>query len=114
MVGRLKNLTYDLSITAEEPPKPAPRICRCQNGGICSEDSPDGELNCLCQPDFSGRLCDITSKRIRRQGIFSSMLIIPLTGLLLLLVAGAIFIFIRKRPLYVLFLSILTINDYLC
>ncbi|KAF0767414.1 low-density lipoprotein receptor-related protein 2, partial [Aphis craccivora] len=83
---------------AEEPPKPEPRICRCLNGGICTEEGEDGELNCLCQPDFSGRVCDITSKRIRRQGIFSSMLIIPLTGLLLLLVAGAIFIFIRKRP----------------
>jgi len=29
------------------------------------------------------------------------MLVVPLTGLLLLLVAGAIFVFIRKRPLYV-------------
>jgi low density lipoprotein-related protein 2 len=87
------------SITAEEPPKSAPQICPCQNGGICVEEADGAELSCLCQPDFSGHVCDITSKRIRRMGIFSSMLIIPLTGLLLLLVAGAIFIFIRKRPL---------------
>lgn len=88
-------------MTAEEPPKSAPRICPCQNGGVCVDDALGQELSCLCNPDFSGRVCDITSKPSRRTGIFSSMLVIPLTGLLLLLVAGAVFIFIRKRPLYV-------------
>lgn len=94
-----------LSITAEEPPKPEPRICPCQNGGFCVEDANGAELNCICQPDFSGRICDITSRRSRRTGIFSSIIVVPLTGLLLLLVAGAIFVFIRKRPLYVFFFS---------
>lgn len=95
------NTNLNFSIIAEEPPKPEPRICPCQNGGVCVEDDLGVELNCLCQPDFSGRVCDVTSRRSRRTGIFSSMLVIPLTGILLLLIAGAIFLFIRKRPLYV-------------
>lgn len=90
-----------MCIVAEEPPISEPRICPCQNGGVCVEDVHGSELNCLCQPDFSGRICDVQSTRARRTGLFSSMLVIPLTGLLLLLVAGAIFIFISKRPLYV-------------
>lgn len=69
---------------------------------MCVEDGLGGpELNCLCQPDFSGRVCDVTSRRSRRTGIFSSIIVVPLTGLLLLLIAGAIFVFVRKRPLYV-------------
>jgi len=77
-------------------------VCACQNGGVCVEDAVGGpELGCLCLPDFGGRVCDVVSRRSRRTGIFSSAIVVPLTGLLLLLIAGAIFVFVRKRPLYV-------------
>ena len=84
---------------ASEQPLPAPRVCACQNGGVCREDI-NGALMCDCPPEFFGRLCDNLIQKARVPGVGSTtLLVIPVVILLLLLVAGALYVFVRKHPL---------------
>ncbi|XP_075210660.1 uncharacterized protein LOC142318014 [Lycorma delicatula] len=83
--------------TSSEPPLHAPRICKCQNG-YCEEDK-NGDLYCNCFPEFRGQFCDIYIQRARVPALGNmAALLIPLTLLLVVLAAAAIYIVIRKRP----------------
>lgn len=83
---------------ASEPELPLPRVCPCQNSGLCVEDE-KGELVCQCPPEFLGRHCDTYAVRRGSASGNMAVLVIPIVILLVLLSAGAIYVFIRKRPL---------------
>lgn len=98
VMQRVVYKSLPLVCVASEPELPLPRVCPCQNSGLCVEDE-KGELVCQCPPEFLGRHCDTYA--VRRGGASGNMaiLVIPIVILLVLLSAGAIYVFIRKRPL---------------
>ncbi|XP_075210649.1 uncharacterized protein LOC142318001 [Lycorma delicatula] len=92
----VRNLINPTGVKTSEPPLHAPRICKCQNG-YCEEDK-NGDLYCNCFPEFRGQFCDIYIQRARVPALGNmAALLIPLTLLLVVLAAAAIYIVIRKR-----------------
>lgn len=90
-------------ITCDAPserPRPAPRICPCQNGGLCRE-SETGDLVCECPEFFSGQYCDVHVLHSRTPGeTNTAAIVIPIVVILLVLgAATGVWFFIRKRPL---------------
>nr|XP_022902920.1 low-density lipoprotein receptor-related protein 2 [Onthophagus taurus] len=83
------------------PEKPLPRVCMCQNGGICKEsDTEVDKLECVCLPNFIGEVCDVhTALSTSSTASNVTAVIVPIIVILLLigLAAGAWFV-IRKRP----------------
>ncbi|CAB3367800.1 Hypothetical predicted protein [Cloeon dipterum] len=83
-----------------ERPRPSPRVCECQNGGVCKE-SKDGGVVCECPPDFQGDHCLDHVARTRVPGADSRSATIFYLLLVLVLIlagAGAAFLFLRYRP----------------
>jgi low density lipoprotein-related protein 2 len=86
---------------AAERPRPSPRVCKCQNGGICQEGDL-GSLTCLCPPDFHGEVCNDSVKKalVPGSGTNTAAIVIPIVVILLILLAsGAVYFVLRKRPL---------------
>ncbi|KYB24723.1 Low-density lipoprotein receptor-related protein 2-like protein, partial [Tribolium castaneum] len=69
---------------AQERPRPDPRICLCQNGGLCRETD-SNELECECPPDFQGQYCDIHAAQSRADAASNTIaIVVPIVILLLL------------------------------
>lgn len=86
---------------AAERPRPSPRFCPCENGGRCLEDAA-GDLQCDCLPFFEGKHCErsLNGNFLPEHSNVIAAIIIPLTVILLVLMAGAgVWYVIRKRPL---------------
>ena len=82
----------------EERPKPAPRICQCQNGGFCLE-SDNNELICQCQNEYQGQYCEVYPAATR-SGSSTAAIVIPIVvSILVLLGAAAVILVLKKRPL---------------
>jgi len=95
-VPRLGGETY--CDAASEAELPLPRVCPCQNGGVCVEDT-RGDLACDCPREFLGRRCETYAMKAHSGGSGNmGILVIPIVILLVLLAAGAVYVFIRKRP----------------
>lgn len=85
-----------LSCVAAEVPRPLPRVCPCQNGGVCAEAA-DGALECVCRAPLQPPLCARAAATARAA---PAAVLVPVLLVLLLAVAGAAAWFvIRKRPL---------------
>lgn len=85
---------------AAERPRPAPRICPCENGGLCQEDD-SGDLMCVCLPDFTGQHCErsMGGSYSHGGGAFAAVFV-PIMVIALVSLAGAgVWYVIRKRPL---------------
>ena len=82
----------------EERPKPAPRICPCQNGGFCTQNT-DNDLICECQDYYEGEHCEILPAATR-SGSSTAAIVIPIVvSILVLLGAAAVILVLKKRPL---------------
>ncbi|XP_070148921.1 low-density lipoprotein receptor-related protein 2 [Polyergus mexicanus] len=79
-----------------ERPLPAPRICRCQNGGRCQEE--DDKLACDCREEFHGEFCEMAAVAARAGGSTAAIVIPIVVCLLVLFCAAAIFMVLKKRP----------------
>lgn len=80
-----------------ERPRPAPRICLCENGGVCHEL--DNGLECVCPLNYHGQYCEL-GLVAARAGDSTTAIIIPiLVTILILLGAAAIIMVLKKRPL---------------
>ncbi|XP_023703710.1 low-density lipoprotein receptor-related protein 2 [Cryptotermes secundus] len=85
---------------ASERPRPSPRVCKCQNGGVCQEDD-SGGLTCQCPMDFHGEFCDdyVRKAPVPGTGSNTAAIVIPIVVILLILLAsGAVYFVLRKRP----------------
>lgn len=85
---------------AAEHPRPAPRICPCQNGGLCKEDA-QGELLCECRTQFVGEHCETSTMGAFGHGDANvTAVVVPIMVILLVMMAAAgAWYVIRKRPL---------------
>lgn len=85
---------------AAERPRPAPRICPCENSGLCTEDD-SGNLMCDCLPSFTGERCEqVLGHTYGPSGSNVAAVVVPIMVILLvLLAAGGVWYVIRKRPL---------------
>jgi len=83
--------------STNERPLPAPRICRCQNGGRCQEE--DDKLACNCREEFHGEFCEMAAVAARAGGSTAAIVIPIVICLLVLFCAAAIFMVLKKRPL---------------
>ncbi|XP_041779439.1 low-density lipoprotein receptor-related protein 2 [Anopheles merus] len=87
-----------------ERPRPAPRVCPCQNGGLCKEadagpGAPSSELVCVCLPEFSGTHCEVYSEKILgAAGSSTTAIFVPLLILMLIIIAIGLFVIVKKRP----------------
>ncbi|XP_055683188.1 low-density lipoprotein receptor-related protein 2 [Lutzomyia longipalpis] len=84
---------------AAERPRPSPRICPCENSGLCREDE-KGELECECLSEFGGTHCEklLGHSHSHTPGN-TAAIVVPITVILLvLLAAGGVWYVIRKRP----------------
>lgn len=86
---------------AAERPRPAPRICPCENGGICRESTDDQtELVCDCPPDYLGQYCDVHVAKSMQGGAAATAIVVPIVVVLLVLAAATgVWMYLRKRPL---------------
>ncbi|KAI5717761.1 hypothetical protein M8J77_010754 [Diaphorina citri] len=82
---------------AVERPRPLPRVCQCQNGGMCAE-SETGDLTCNCRQDFAGTFCENYTGVGQGLTLGRSLLYIPTLLLLLALVSATVYYVWRKRP----------------
>ncbi|XP_043497943.1 low-density lipoprotein receptor-related protein 2 isoform X2 [Polistes fuscatus] len=77
--------------------RPAPRVCPCQNGGLC-EKVVDNKLKCGCRRDFAGEFCEI-GVMVARTGSSTATIVIPIVvSILVLLGAAAVIMVLKKRP----------------
>lgn len=85
---------------AAERPRPEPRICQCQNGGLCSADD-NGDLICDCLPNFMGEFCErsLGGPAAPGQNNVAAIVVPIMVILLVLIAAGGVWYVIRKRPL---------------
>lgn len=85
---------------AAEKPRPAPRVCPCENGGVCIEDD-TGELLCDCLPNFAGNNCERSLGHSYTPGNsnLAAVLVPIMVIILVLMAAGAVWYVVRKRPL---------------
>lgn len=80
-----------------ERPLPAPRICRCQNGGRCQEV--DDKLECSCRDEFHGELCEMAAVAAIAGGTTAAIVIPIVVTLLVLFGIAAVLMVLKKRPL---------------
>lgn len=87
-------------ISAAERARPAPKICSCQNGGVCREDE-SGKLVCECLVEFDGQMCETSLGHSYNPGQSNTAaIVVPIMVFLLVLMAAAgVWYVIRKRPL---------------
>ncbi|XP_024940882.1 low-density lipoprotein receptor-related protein 2 isoform X2 [Cephus cinctus] len=82
---------------ASERPRPAPRICLCQNGGFCKETD-TSTLECACPDNFHGQYCEI-GIMATRGGTSTAAIVVPIVvAILVFLGAAAVFMVLKKRP----------------
>ncbi|XP_014481783.1 PREDICTED: low-density lipoprotein receptor-related protein 2 [Dinoponera quadriceps] len=79
-----------------ERPLPAPRICRCQNGGRCREE--DDKLACNCREEFHGEFCEMAAVAAIAGGSTAAIVIPIVVTLLVLFGIAAVFMVLKKRP----------------
>lgn len=92
----------DISCDApSEREKPLPKVCKCENGGVCLESNDTNELVCDCGPNFQGEYCEIyTAYRKAANAAYTTAIVVPIVVILLILAAAmGVYVFIRKRPL---------------
>jgi low density lipoprotein-related protein 2 len=84
---------------AAERPRLDPKICRCENGGMCHEDE-QGNLKCECLPEFKGSSCEqsLGHTYYPTTGSTAAIIVPIMVILLVLLAAGGVWYVIRKRP----------------
>lgn len=93
-------MTQFLNITASERPRPAPRICPCENGGQCEDVGPDNKLICNCLPGFSGETCEVYAElSLGKGGAGYSILLAILTCFIVAGLIGAAWFIVKKKPL---------------
>lgn len=80
-----------------ERPLPAPRICRCQNGGRCQEV--DDKLACNCREEFHGEFCEMAAVAAIAGGSTAAIVIPIVVTLLVLFGIAAVLMVLKKRPL---------------
>lgn len=68
-----------------------PQICKCQNGGICTEEG------CECEEDFSGDYCENEVRRVLTIGGSSAAAVIVPVFLIVLVILTAIGLFLYWR-----------------
>lgn len=87
--------------TASERPRPAPRICPCENGGFCEDIGPDNKLICNCLPGFSGETCDVYQEISLGKGSSAgySILLAILACFIIAGLIGAAYFIYKKKPL---------------
>lgn len=85
---------------ATERARPSPRICPCENGGLCQEDD-SGDLMCVCLPDFAGNNCERSMGSAYSHGgsAFAAVFVPIMVIALVSLAAAGVWYVIRKRPL---------------
>lgn len=86
---------------AAERPRPEPRICTCENGGLCSETD-SNELTCDCLDGYTGSNCErsLGGHTYSPDNGNTAAIVVPIMVILLvLLAAGGVWYVIRKRPL---------------
>ncbi|KAJ8924543.1 hypothetical protein NQ315_000691, partial [Exocentrus adspersus] len=85
---------------AAERERPEPRICECQNGGLCRESEDNNDLTCECLPEYQGQFCDVHTAHSRTGGAANTTaIVVPIVVILLVLgAATGVWFFIRKRP----------------
>ncbi|XP_046995596.1 low-density lipoprotein receptor-related protein 2 [Schistocerca americana] len=85
-----------------EEPHPEPRICRCQNGGVCQEaDDGSSDLVCECPKEFAGKFCGTYLQHATEggSGPSTATIVVPIVVILLVLASAvALFIVFRKHP----------------
>ncbi|XP_048506028.1 low-density lipoprotein receptor-related protein 2 isoform X2 [Athalia rosae] len=82
-----------------ERPRPSPRRCLCQNGGLCRESQDiDGELECVCPTNYHGEHCEVGIFAARAGSTTAAIVIPIIVAILLLFGAAAVFIVLKKRP----------------
>lgn len=84
-----------------ETERPLPKVCKCENGGVCIQSIDENKLDCECMPNFQGEFCEIHVAHSRAGDIANTTaIIVPIVVILLILVAATgVYFFIRKRPL---------------
>lgn len=84
-----------------EKERPLPKVCKCENGGVCIQSIDENKLDCECMPNFQGEFCEIHVAHSRAGDIANTTaIIVPIVVILLILVAATgVYFFIRKRPL---------------
>ncbi|KAF2897473.1 hypothetical protein ILUMI_08703 [Ignelater luminosus] len=84
---------------ASERPRPAPRICACENGGMCRETD-TGDLMCDCPSDFHGQYCEVHVAHSKNPNSSNTIaIVIPIVVIILVLgAATGVWFFLRKRP----------------
>lgn len=95
-----RSTTEVICDAAAERPRPAPRICPCQNAGICKEND-HGDLYCECIPEFNGEHCErsVSSPFGPGGGSVAAVVVPIIVIILVMLSAAAVWFVIRKKPL---------------
>lgn len=84
---------------AAERPRPAPRVCPCQNGGICRESDTNSELYCECPPDYLGQYCDVHVAKSHQGASGTTAIVVPIVVVMFVLAAATgVWVYLRKRP----------------
>lgn len=85
---------------AAESPRPSPRICPCENGGLCKEND-QGDLVCECLPEFNGENCEkpLSHSHGPSEETVTAIVVPIMVILLVILAAAGVWYVIRKRPL---------------
>ncbi|XP_045450693.1 low-density lipoprotein receptor-related protein 2 [Melitaea cinxia] len=91
-----KRATHELACDAPvEPARPAPQVCRCENGGRCAWDG--AALQCECRAPLAPPLC--ARAAAAAAGRAPAAVLVPVLLLLALALAGAAaWLVVRKRP----------------
>ena len=80
--------------TVYEAPKPAPLICRCENGGVClSEDK------CKCEEGTEGEFCEIGKSPVNvSSGRSPAAVSVPVVLIIIVIVAAAgLYVYWRRQ-----------------
>lgn len=91
---------------ASERPRPSPRICPCENGGICLESVEESSalidgLTCSCPSGISGARCEYGGAQgsgIDQGGSKIAAIVVPIIIVILVVSALAVYLY-KKRPL---------------
>ncbi|CAH1155627.1 unnamed protein product [Phaedon cochleariae] len=96
-----QKIKADISCDApSERERPLPRICKCENGGICQESDDNDDLICQCLPGYLGQYCDVHSEHsTSNESSNTSAIIIPIVVILFILgAATGVYLFMRRKP----------------
>ncbi|GBP08672.1 Low-density lipoprotein receptor-related protein 2 [Eumeta japonica] len=80
-----------------ESERPAPRICPCENGGVC-EEAEDHTLQCVCRAPMLPPTCAVAESQSGRAPGVAAVAVPVVVLVLAALGAAAAWFVIRKRP----------------